>query len=193
MIYTYTEPTIEVSLDYQIVKDTLVTRLKSPNVPYTRLKKVAGQRRDESLPPILQKSFSCLKSKIALTPHETGYSFRDFMKFIDLTMTPKKDTLFCYTQRYILNCVLTEVSDYLENPEFKYYEFRFYGVADNKLIYILGYVDKVGFVYAKSKVITEDNRSELREWSLEKVNGMPIKYYLNTPQAKMFHFLEDWG
>ncbi len=193
LIYTYSEPTIEVSLDYQVVKDTLFTRLKSPDVPYTRMILMPGEREDESLPPILRKSFSCLKNKIAITPHEKGFSFRDFKKLIDLNMDPEKDTSFIYTQRYMLNCVLTSVKNYMDHPDYQYYEFRFYNVSDKKLIYILGYVNKIGFVYAKSKIMTEDNRPELREWTLEKINGIPLKYFLDTPQAKKLCFLEDWG
>lgn len=192
-VYTYTEPTIEVSLDYKVIKDTLFTRLKSPDVPYTRLAKLAGQRPDESLPPLLTRSFSCLNHKIAVTPHETGYSFRDFKPLIDLEMEPEKDTIFVYTQRYMLNCVLSKVGYYLDNPDFRYYEFRFYHASDKKLIYILGYVDKIGFVSVKYKVILENNQPELREWSLRQINGIPIETCLKTSYIQKFQFLEDWA
>lgn len=189
MVFTYHEPHIEVNLNYEVEKDTLETPFLTPNVPFTRLKKLRAERRDESLPPLLQKSFACSKSnRIAVSTHETCYNFRDFMKLIDLNIKPVTDTAMIYTSRYVFRTVLTKVQKFHDNPNYTYYEYKFFNRADRKLMYIVGYVHQLGFVYVKSKTQLEDGRSELREWQLEKINGIPVKSFLWSEDAAKFQY-----
>lgn len=191
VVFTYTEPHIEVSLSYEVVKDTLQTPMPTPDVPFTHLRPLRNQRKDEELPIILSKSFACSKAnKIAITPHENCHSFREFMKVIDLNMKPIKDTALIYTSQYLFRSVLTKVGNYNDNPNYPYYKFRFLNAADNKLMYILGYVHNFGFVYAKCKVQVGGGQTELREWSLDKINGIPVKTFINSDKAALFRYFE---
>lgn len=194
VIFTYTEPHIEVSLNYEVVKDTMQTPLPTPDVPFTRLRPLPHQRRDEELPSVLLKAFACSKAnKIAVTPHENCHSFREFMKLIDLNMKPLQDTSLIYTSRYLFKCVLTKTGNFADNSRYPYYEYRFFNAADDRLMYILGYAHNLGFVYAKCKTVTTNGEPELREWNLDKINGQPVAAFLASDKGEYFRYFELLG
>lgn len=194
-IYTYEEPTISVKLDYEVIKDTLWSRTHHPDVLHTRMARLANpsQPTGENLPPILQKNFAKRGSKIAITSHETTYYYKDFFQFLNININPIEDTIFVYTHRYAMRYVLAKVEYYQDNPDFLYKEFHFIDVKNNRLSYILGYVDNIGFVYAKHKIIGGSGGPEMREWQLTKINNIPIKEFLANAHSKYFHYFEEWN
>lgn len=194
-IYTYEEPHIQVPLDYEVIKDTLWSRTHHPDVLHTRIHRLPNlaQPAGEELPIILQKNFAKRGSKIAITSHETTHFYKDFFQFLKTNITPVEDTIFVYTQMYELRYVLAKQEAFQGNSEYIYKEFHFLDAKNNRMLYILGYVDNVGFVYAKHKIIGGSGKPEMREWHLTKINQIPIKAFLANVNSKSFHYFEEWN
>lgn len=194
-VFTYEEPNIKVPLDYEVIKDTLWSRTRHPDVLHTRIRRLANlaQPAGENLPGILEKNFAKKGNKIAITSHEKVYFYKDFFQFLNTQIKPVEDTIFVYTQRYAMRYVLAKVENYHGNPDFLYKEFHFLDAKNNRLSYILGYVDNIGFVYAKHKIIGGSGKPEMREWNLSKINQIPIKDFIANANSKYFHYFEEWN
>lgn len=192
-VFTYKEPTIDVSLYYEVQKDTLKSRMKVyPHVPYTVMKLIPNQETfGEEIPPILQKAISCHNGRLAIAPHARCHMFKEFMQVINLKAAPIEDTLLAYTHRYMMRVVITQKKPYELAPHLMYYEIRMFNVADNRLVYILGFVENIGFTFAKCKVETYKGEFEMREWQLDKINGIPLAQYLASKPS--FAYFDIWG
>ncbi len=194
-IFTYEEPNIHVPLDYEVIHDTLWSRTQHPDILHTRICRLPniGQPDGESLPPILEKNFAKKGSKIAITSHETVHYYKDFFQFLKTNIKPLEDTIFVYTQRHELRYVLAKQVAYQGNPDFLYKEFHFLDAQNKHLSYILGYVENIGFVYAKHKIMGGSGKPEMREWHLTRINKIPIKDFIANAKSKDFRYFEEWN